>query len=314
MTLPPACDCTANTLVSTLPKGVGVGFKPAYFDALMSADSGLGFIEIHAENYLSDGGLAHRQLSELRARYALSIHGVGLSIGGNEPLNKAHLQRIRALCERYQPMSFSEHLAWSSHGGRYYADLLPIAYNAASLQSVCDHVEQVQDALQRRILIENPSVYFDLAGSTMDEIAFLNELSARSGCGLLLDVNNAQVSCANSNADANAYLRSFPHQRVGEIHLAGHSVVTLPGGGALRIDDHGSVIKPSTWSLYQQALALAGALPTLIEWDKELPAWPVLKAQAQHAQTYMQRSSTAYTAAYTAAQPATQAAQVLAAS
>jgi len=210
------------------------------------------------------------------------VHGVGLSIGGARGLDGAHLDRLRRVCDRYDPESVSEHLAWSSHGADYLNDLLPLPYTEETLALVCDHVDQVQGVLGRRILLENPATYLCFAQSTIPETAFLAEVARRSGCGLLLDVNNVFVSCTNHGTDPRAWLADFPLHRVGEIHLAGHDAETLPSGPLL-IDSHGAPVAEPVWALYAEVIAQAGPLPTLVEWDNDLPEWPVLAAEAARA-------------------------------
>lgn len=277
-----------------LPRTSGTAFKPQHFAALLGSDATPGFIEVHAENYMGDGGLPHAQLAALRADHALSLHGVGLSIGGEAALDRDHLQRLRKLCDRYQPESFSEHLAWSSHtdaslGGVFLNDLLPLPYTEDTLHRVIAHVEQTQAALGRRILLENPATYLQFAASTIPETEFLAEVAARTGCGLLLDVTNVAVACANRAEDPIAYLARFPLQQVGEIHLAGHHDTTDSRSQPLLIDDHGSLVSARVWSLYEGVIARSGPLPTLVEWDNDLPDWPTLLAEAQHAQAALDR-------------------------
>lgn len=266
-----------------LPDRAGVGFKPEHFAAIRNGDDMIGFFEVHAENYMGAGGLPHAQLSALRAEYPLSLHGVGLSIGGPGRLNPDHLARLRTLCHRYEPESFSEHLAWSSHGAEYLNDLLPLPYTDETLSIVCDHVDEVQEVLGRRMLLENPSTYVLFEQSTIPEIDFLAEISRRTGCGLLLDVNNVFVSATNHRSDARNYLAGFPLELVGEIHLGGHAEETLPSGPLL-IDAHGTPVADPVWSLYADVIARGGPRPTLIEWDNDLPDWPVLQAEARRAQ------------------------------
>ncbi len=200
---------------------VGVGFKAEHFDAVMETRPGLGFFEIHAENYMGAGGPPHRRLEAIRERYPLSLHGVGLSIGSPGPLDRAHLARLAALAERYQPAIVSEHLAWSTHEGAFLNDLLPLPYTEETLERVCEHIDIVQTALKRTLLLENPSTYVAFAETTMGETEFLAEIVRRTGCGLLLDVNNVFVSATNHGRDPRQYLAGFPLAAVGEIHLAG---------------------------------------------------------------------------------------------
>jgi uncharacterized protein (UPF0276 family) len=268
-----------TTMLPALP---GVGFKPEHFAAIRQNSDGIGFFEVHAENYMGAGGLPHAQLAALRAVRPLSIHGVGLSIGGAGGLDATHLNRVRLLCDRYEPESFSEHLAWSSHGAEYLNDLLPLPYTKETLALVCEHVDQVQTVLRRRILLENPATYLQFQQSTIPEPAFLTEVAQRTGCGLLLDVNNVFVSCANHGTDPQAWLAAFPMDLVGEIHLGGHDAEVLPSGPLL-IDSHGAPVADPVWDLYAEVIASAGPLPTLVEWDNDLPAWPVLAAEAARA-------------------------------
>ena len=267
-------------VMSHLPARAGVGFKPAHFRDILAAPQPLGFFEVHAENYMGAGGPPHAQLGALRERYALSIHGVGLSIGSSEPLDGEHLARLKILCARYQPESFSEHLAWSSHGGIYFNDLLPLPYTPQTLARVAEHIDKVQTVLGRTMLLENPSSYLHLAESVIPEADFLAELARRTGCGLLLDVNNVFVSATNSGTDPRSYLESFPLDRVKEIHLGGHARETDDAGGPLLIDAHGSPVADEVWSLYAEVIARTGPIATLVEWDNDVPDWPTLVAQA----------------------------------
>ena len=268
---------------AVLPPAAGLGLKPDHFRDVLATKPALGFFEIHAENYMVPGGPFHHYLGRIRADYALSIHGVGLSIGGEAPLDEAHLDRLAALIDRYQPESFSEHLAWSSHGGNFYNDLLPAPFNAATLQRVCEHIDRVQSRLGCRMLLENPSTYVEFAASDRDEASFLREVVARTGCGLLLDVNNAYVSCTNHGRDVHAYLRALPLAAVGEIHLAGFAQEVDSLGAPLLIDSHGAPVADAVWALYDEALALTGPVATLLERDNDLPPWTVLLAEAQQA-------------------------------
>lgn len=274
-----------------LPDLAGTAFKPQYFTAFQRGDAKPGFIEVHAENYMGDGGLPHFQLGSLRTNFAFSLHGVGLSIGSAAGLDRHHLLRLRKLCDRYEPDSFSEHLAWSSHDGLFLNDLLPLPYTENTLRRVITHVAQTQDMLGRRILLENPATYLQFAASTIPETEFLAEIAARTGCGLLLDVTNVLVACSNRHKDPAAYLQHFPLHQVGEIHLAGHHETTDRHGLPLLIDDHGSRISAAVWSLYERVIAQTGPLPTLVEWDNDVPDWTVLLREAQKAQTLLDRAA-----------------------
>jgi len=276
---------------SDLPVRAGVGFKPAHFKDIITAPQPIGFFEVHAENYMGAGGPPHAQLGILRARYALSIHGVGLSIGSTQPLDRDHLARLRVLCDRYQPESFSEHLAWSSHDGVYFNDLLPLPYTSNTLARVAQHIDEAQSALGRTMLLENPSSYVRLAESTIPEVEFLAEISQRTGCGLLLDINNVFVSAKNNNTAPLSYLESFPFDRVKEIHLGGHHEETDEAGAALLIDDHGSQVADAVWTLYEHVVSRAGPIPTLIEWDNDVPDWPILREQALSADNILAAAS-----------------------
>jgi len=270
----------------TLPPMAGIGFRPQHFQTIRATAPRLGFFEIHAENFMGAGGLPYAQLTALRQDYALLLHGVGLSIGGADDLDRDHLARLRALCDRYEPDSFFEHLAWSSHGGDYLNDLLPLPYTEETLAIVCAHVAQVHDVLGRRMLLENPSIYVLFAQSTIPETAFLAEIVGRTGCGLLLDVNNVFVCATNHRTDAGSYLADFPFAAVGDLHLGGHSGETLPSGPLL-IDAHGAPIADPVWALCADVLARTGPMATLIEWDNDVPDWPVLQAEADRAQTFI---------------------------
>jgi uncharacterized protein len=274
----------------TPPARAGVGFKPAHFRDIIAAPQPVGFFEVHAENYMGAGGEPHAQLTALRERYALSLHGVGLSIGSPQPLDREHLARIKLLCDRYEPASFSEHLAWSSHEGVYFNDLLPVPLTPQTLARVAEHIDTVQTALGRPMLLENPSSYLTLAESTIAEVEFLAEIARRTGCRLLLDVNNVFVSCANLGGCARAYLDAFPLDRVQEIHLGGHHQDVDDTGAPLLIDAHGSPVADPVWALYADVLAHTGPVPTLIEWDNDTPPWPVLRAQAELAERHLSDS------------------------
>jgi uncharacterized protein (UPF0276 family) len=278
---------------SSLPACTGVGFKPAHFRDILAAPQPVGFFEVHAENYMGAGGPPHAQLGALRERYALSVHGVGLSIGSMRALNRDHLVRLKTLCDRYAPESFSEHLAWSSHDDVYLNDLLPLPYTQHTLARVAEHIDEVQTALGRQMLLENPSTYICFSESTIPEVDFLTEISKRTGCGLLLDINNVFVSAKNHGTQPLSYLDSFPLDRVKEIHLGGHDEATDDAGAPLLIDTHGSPISQAVWTLYAHVITRIGAIPTLIEWDNDVPDWPTLRAEAVAAQDILSDASRA---------------------
>lgn len=271
---------TPGAPAPALPARAGVGLKPEHFQEILANQPDMGFFEVHAENYMVPGGPFHHYLTAIRERYALSIHGVGLSIGADAPLDMDHLDALAALLARYQPQSFSEHLAWSTHSDVFLNDLLPLPYNTATLQRVCDHIDQVQSHLGRRMLLENPATYVEFAASTWDEAAFLSEVLRRTGCGLLLDVNNVYVSSINHQRDAHAVIRALPLAQVGEIHLAGFAQQADANGDLLLIDSHGSPVAQAVWDLYAFTLGLTGPVATLLERDNDIPAWPVLLAEA----------------------------------
>jgi uncharacterized protein len=261
----------------------GIGCKSQHVAGLLADEAEVDFLEVHAENFMGAGGPALRQLERLRARWPLSVHGVGLSIGADGSLAAAHLERLAALVERFEPRWVSEHLAWSSHGGVYLSDLLPLPYDAATLHRVCDHVDQVQRRLKRQVLIENPSTYVEFLRSTMDEAQFLCELVRRSGCGLLLDVNNAYVSGVNQGRDPWSLIEALPADAVGEIHLAGFAEDRDGAGDRLLIDHHGAPVDDAVWRLYRRTVERLGPRPTLIERDNDIPALDVLASEATRA-------------------------------
>jgi uncharacterized protein (UPF0276 family) len=263
---------------------VGVGFKPEHFEAIVDTRPELGFFEVHAENYMGGGGAPHRRLDAIREHYPLSLHGVGLSIGSPGPLDRAHLQRLAAVAKRFEPTLVSEHLAWSTHEGAFLNDLLPLPYTDETLARVSEHIDEVQNALGRTMLLENPSTYVVFAESTWAETDFLREIARRTGCGLLLDVNNVFVSAVNHGFDPELYLADFPLAAVGEIHLAGCADDRDDAGLPLLIDAHNSPVRDAVWALYATAIRRLGPTPTLIEWDNDVPAWPTLLGEARRAE------------------------------
>lgn len=266
-----------------IPARAGVGLKPEHYETILETRPGIGWFEVHPENYMGQGGAPHHYLSRIRAGYPISFHGVGLSIGSAGPIDKVHLARLKALMTRYEPAMFSEHLAWSTHDGTYLNDLLPLPYTTETLDVVCRHVDEVQTALSRRMLLENPSTYVSFEACDMGENEFMGEIARRTGCGLLLDVNNVFVSATNNGFDADAYIDAFPAIHVGEIHLGGHADGEDDAGAPLLIDAHDREVKDTVWGLYRRAAARTGPVPTLIEWDNDVPDWPVLHAEAKRA-------------------------------
>jgi len=259
---------------------VGVGLRSPHVAEVAAVRPLLGFLEVHAENYMAETAALDRLL-ELRCDYPLSLHGVALSLGSAEELDSGHLRRFKALIDRVEPMLVSEHLAWSAIGGAYLNDLLPLPYTEESLDLFCHHVEEAQHALGHRLLIENPSSYLRYRHSSIPEAEFLAEIARRTGCGILFDVNNIYVSARNFGFDPLGYLDTLPAEMIGEIHLAGHHAAEDVD---ILIDDHGSCVAEPVWELYAEALRRLAPVPTLIEWDANLPALEVLLDEAQHAQ------------------------------
>jgi uncharacterized protein (UPF0276 family) len=271
-----------------LPNRPGVGYKPQHFNNLRADPGPVSWLEVHAENYMGDGGRPLAQLRALMEHFALSVHGVGLSIGGEAPLDRDHLARLKRLMDWCDPASFSEHLAWSTHGSEFLNDLLPLAYTNSTLALVADHIDQVQTFLGRQMLLENPSSYLAFAESTWSETDFLHELVKRTGCGLLLDVNNVFVSATNLGYEARQYIEAFPIEAVGEIHVGGHDSDQDDDGKPLLIDSHGKPVADPVWTLLEYVLSKSGPKPVLVEWDNDVPDWSVLKAEAERASQALQ--------------------------
>ncbi|MCT7377507.1 DUF692 domain-containing protein [Chelativorans salis] len=267
----------------------GASLKPEHLVGIHADPAPVGFFEVHAENYMGAGGPPHAALAAIRERWPVSLHGVCMSIGGAQPLDKGHLQRFKSLVDRYEPALVSEHLAWSTHETTYFNDLLPLPYTQATLARVAEHIEEMQEAIGRPILLENPSTYVVFKESTMGETEFLSALVQRTGCGLLLDVNNVFVSATNHGYSALEYLADFPLEHVGEIHLAGHAEQEDDEGALLLIDSHDGPVADAVWKLYEIVIGRRGPVPTLVEWDSDIPDWPVLKAEAAAAQEILDR-------------------------
>ena len=272
------------------PALAGVGLKDEHLAQVLADGAAIDFFEVHAENFMVAGGPRLRALEQVRDRWPLSIHGVGLSIGGADPLDEAHLDRLAALVHRFEPRWVSEHLAWSGHGGTWFNDLLPVPCDATSLARVCEHVDRVQTRLRRRLLIENPSRYLEFESSTMSDGEFLAELVRRTGCALLLDVNNAFVSGVNLRRDPWALIATLPASAVHEIHLAGHAADRADPGDTLLIDDHGSPVAEAVWALYERTLERLGPVPTLIERDHDIPPLAALEREAARARSTLVRA------------------------
>jgi uncharacterized protein len=267
----------------------GTSLKHEHLQAILADEKRDRFFEVHAENYMGAGGPPHAALNRIRHDYPVSLHGVCMSIGGPQPLDETHLGRFKALVDRYEPALVSEHLAWSTHGTTYFNDLLPLPYTAETLARVADHIDQVQETLGRQLLLENPSTYLIFPESTMSETLFIAELVQRTGCGLLLDINNVFVSATNHGFAALTYLADFPLEHVGEIHLAGHIEQADDEGELLLIDSHDRPVTDAVWKLFDTVIGQCGPIPTLVEWDSDLPDWPLLKAEADAAQAIIDR-------------------------
>ena len=270
----------------SIPAQAGIGLRFQHHQAVVEARPAVAWFEVHTENYMG-GGTPLRYLEAVRDEYPVSLHGTGLSVGSAEGLNELHLERVERVIERIEPGLVSEHLSWSVVGGTYLADLLPLPMTEEALEIVCRNVDHAQTHLRRRILIENPSSYLCYTHSTIPEWEFIATLADRTGCGILCDVNNIYVSARNHGWRASDYLAALPKDAVGEIHLAGHTVRHLQGGRTIRIDDHGSRVDPAVWTLYAEALARFGPLPTLIEWDTNVPALAVLHEEAARADVFI---------------------------
>ncbi len=268
----------------SLPLAAGVGYKPQHFSALQDDPGPVEWVEVHAENYMGDGGRPLAQLAALSERFGISIHGVGLSIGGEGPLDRDHLARLKKLCDWIKPASFSEHLAWSTHGAEFLNDLLPLPYTPKTLAHVAAHINEVQDVLDRQMLLENPSSYLAFEDSSLSETDFLSELTHKTGCGLLLDVNNVFISATNLGLSPQAYIDAYPTDRVGELHVGGHDEDADEHGHPLLIDSHGKPVVDPVWSLLDYTLAQTGPKPVLVEWDTDVPDWPILRDEACRAE------------------------------
>lgn len=265
-----------------IPAKAGIGLRFQHHQAVLESAPDVAFMEVHTENYMG-GGAPIRYLDAVRRDFPVSLHGIGLSLGSAEALDPVHLDRIRQVAERIEPALMSEHIAWSVSGGTYLADLLPLPMTDEALAVVCRHVDEMQSTLRRKILVENPSTYMQFRHSTIPEWEFMAAVAAHTGCGILCDINNIYVSAKNHGWDPLAYVAALPPAAIGEIHLAGHSVRELADGGLLRIDDHGSSVIGEVWSLYEEALRRFGPIPTLIEWDTNVPPLDVLVEEARHA-------------------------------
>lgn len=276
---------------SRLPTNVGISLKPQHYQAILESRPDIGWFECHPENYMGDGGLPHYFLSEIAQHYPISMHGVGLSLGSADGIDKDHLNKLASLVATYQPAQVSEHLAWSHWNSIFLNDLLPLPYTNEFLDVVTSNIHLVQDTLQRRILVENPSAYLGFKHNDMSEMEFLHQLVERTGCGLLLDINNVYVSAHNQNYSCEEYIDHYPLQAVGEIHLAGHAQ-NQTDRGTLLIDDHGSPVIDAVWQLFSYTLEqIKQAVPVLIEWDTNIPELAVLLTEADKAKRLMPDTS-----------------------
>jgi uncharacterized protein (UPF0276 family) len=266
-----------------LPNSAGIGLRAPHVAQVLAEHPPVPWFEVHSENYFADGGQALAALDRIRADYPLSLHGVGLSLGSTDPLDTGHLAKLKRLSDRIEPARVSEHLCWSSVNGRHYNDLLPLPYTTEALDHVCGRVSAVQDFLGREILVENVSSYLTFPETTIPEHEFVVAVAARTGCGLLVDVNNIYVNARNHGIDADAYLAAIPPAMVAEIHLAG-----FDASGPCLIDTHGAPVAPDVWALYERALRRFGRVPTLIEWDTDIPEFAVLQREAATAQSCLE--------------------------
>jgi uncharacterized protein (UPF0276 family) len=267
------------------PAGVGIGLRAPHHAQILERRPALGFLEVHSENFFCAGGAGLDALERFRAAYPLSLHGVGLSLGSCDALDAGHLGKLQALVRRFEPALVSEHLSWSSIGGRHANDLLPLPFTEEALAHVVSRIARVQEALGRRILVENVSSYVSFAESAIPECEFVAEAARRSGCGVLLDVNNIRVNAFNHGLDAQRYLEAIAPASVGEIHLAGYE-----RQGERLIDTHGARVSDEVWALYAAAIARFGDKPTLVEWDTDIPALDVLLDEARRASGVLARS------------------------
>jgi len=262
-----------------IPACAGIGLRSVHHEALLAELPPVGFIEAHTENYFHEGGAAMRALLRARANYPLSLHGVGMGLGSADGVDRDHLERVRSAVARFEPALISEHACWGHAGGEWFNDLLPLPYTEEAARVLARHVAEVQDSLGRQLLIENVSAYVAFEDSRLSEWDFLGEVVARSGCALLLDVNNVYVSSRNLGLDAQAYIAGLPAGAVREIHVAGHA-----RNGAVLIDNHGSRVSDEVWELFRQAIARFGPVPTLVEWDTDIPSLATLVAESVRAE------------------------------
>lgn len=287
-TAPPPAGGDRSSSRDPVPARAGIGLRHPHVLEIIETRPPLAWLEVHSENYLVDGGPRLRQLEAIRRDYPLSCHGVALSLGSAEGLHPDHLKKLRTLFDRFEPGLISDHVAWTTTGAVYLNDLLPLPYTEEALDLLCRNIDRAQEAFGRRMLVENPSTYLSFAASTMPEAEFMAETARRTGCGILLDVNNIHVSSRNQGLDPMAYIEAIPPETVGEIHVAGHAARTIDGVDIL-IDDHASAPIDAVWTLLGRALESTGAVPVLIEWDGDIPALGVLMDEAAKAQRHIDR-------------------------
>ncbi|MBN8761721.1 MAG: hypothetical protein BGO61_13050 [Thiobacillus sp. 65-69] len=276
---------SGNFLVDEVPARAGIGLRAQHYTDVLETRPGIAWLEVHSENYFGAGGQPHYFLEQFRARYPLSLHGVGLSLGSTDALDYAHLGKLKTLIARYQPGLVSEHLCWGSVGGRHLNDLLPLPYTEEALCHVCERICWTQDFLGRQILIENVSSYIQFAQSTIPEWEFVAAVARATGCGILLDVNNIYVNAVNHKFDPLRYLEAIPVETVQEIHLAG-----FDSNGECLVDTHGKPVCDAVWALYREALERFGKIPTLIEWDTDIPELSVLLEEARKADAILEEN------------------------
>lgn len=269
---------------SPIPASAGIGLRGPHMHEFLDMLPEVAWVEVHSENYFGEGGHALSLLERVRQQYPLSLHGVGLSLGSSGELNIEHLLKLKKLVQRIQPGVVSEHISWSAVDGRHLNALLPLPYTEEALNLICEHIDQTQDFLGRHILVENVSSYLQYDHSTMPEWEFVTEITARTGCGILLDINNIYVSAVNHGFDAYSYLHAIPKAAVQEFHLAGYS-----SAGKLLLDTHSTPVSDHVWTLYAHALSRFGSIPSIVEWDADIPALAVLLNEAGKAEHLMRR-------------------------
>ena len=273
---------------SQTPNGAGIGLRGKHYTEILENTPQINWLEVHSENFFAEGGMAIHILEEVKEKYPLSFHGVGLSLGSADGLNEKHLKKLKNIVDNFRPALVSEHISWSNIGSTTLNDLLPLPYTDESLSTLVDNIKHMQDYLGQKILVENPSSYLEYSNSTMTEWDFINKTVERSGCGLLLDVNNIHVTCQNHNLDSNEYIKNIPYYSVGEIHLAGFEEKQIEDKSIL-IDTHGDKVSEDVWKLYENVIELSGLVPTLIEWDTNIPELEVLLNEAAKAQNILNK-------------------------